>query len=416
MANFFDYILGQGKYGDDQPANPATGYTPGDQRSAFFTSLANTVGGLVEARNLSGADRANMMASIPGRMQSGQEGLRLMTEQRRADTSQSERDAFADALSPEQRILFRDAPELFFQQRHRPPEKLTGKPYEYDYAMAQREANGEPRISYGQWKKEDALIGKPVGAKLTGKPYEYDYAMAQRVANGEPRISYEQWKKEDALLGNRASGNKIQIINGQPYLVQENGTLQLLDVPKTPAQIKEAETEAVQKDAAQKKKLAGIQTVIGAMDELKTKIEKEYMPLVGYGHSMLDWWFSPWQQDLRDVDGFVTTIKANVGFDTLQALRDASKTGGALGNVSELELRQLNAAFGSLDVKQSKGVFLKNLEVLRKIYTTDLALRLRNAVDNLNTDQPGVAPQSAGGIPSLDAINAEIKKRKGPSK
>ena len=45
----------------------------------------------------------------------------------------------------------------------------------------------------------------------------------------------------------------------------------------------------------------------------------------------------------------LTTIKGNLGFDKLQAMREASPTGGALGQVSEMELRQLNAAFGAFD-------------------------------------------------------------------
>ena len=148
MATFFDYILGQGKYGDDQPANPATGYTPGDQRSAFFTSLANTVGALVEAQNLSGADRANMMASIPARLQSGQEGLRLMTEQRRADTSRSEMDAFADTLSPEQRMLFKIDPAGYAKMRMTPPPALSGSPGSYAAYVKDQDSRGLPAMSY----------------------------------------------------------------------------------------------------------------------------------------------------------------------------------------------------------------------------------------------------------------------------
>jgi len=159
MARFFDYILGQGKYGDDQPANPATGYTPGDQRSAFFTSLANTVGALVEAQNLSGADRANMMASIPARLQSGQEGLRLMTEQRRADTSRSEMDAFADTLSPEQRMLFKIDPAGYAKMRMTPPPALSGSPGSYAAYVKDQDSRGLPAMSYVEFVTDQNRAG-----------------------------------------------------------------------------------------------------------------------------------------------------------------------------------------------------------------------------------------------------------------
>lgn len=44
----------------------------------------------------------------------------------------------------------------------------------------------------------------------------------------------------------------------------------------------------------------------------------------------------------------VKTIEANIGFDKLQAMRDASPTGGALGQVSDFENRLLQAVRGSL--------------------------------------------------------------------
>lgn len=46
-------------------------------------------------------------------------------------------------------------------------------------------------------------------------------------------------------------------------------------------------------------------------------------------------------------------VTAKGGFQALQDLRDASKTGGALGNVSNQEGRQLTASFAAIDRRQS---------------------------------------------------------------
>ena len=62
------------------------------------------------------------------------------------------------------------------------------------------------------------------------------------------------------------------------------------------------------------------------------------------------------------------TIKANIGFDKLQAMRDASPTGGALGPVSDFENRLLQAVMGSLEQAQRSEDLLYNLDRLDNIY------------------------------------------------
>lgn len=70
----------------------------------------------------------------------------------------------------------------------------------------------------------------------------------------------------------------------------------------------------------------------------------------------------------NDVNQLITTIKANAGFDRLQAMRDASPTGGALGAVSERELTYLQSTIGSLDQSQTKEQLIRNLKRVRKAY------------------------------------------------
>ena len=72
--------------------------------------------------------------------------------------------------------------------------------------------------------------------------------------------------------------------------------------------------------------------------------------------------------DAYDFEQRLTTIKANIGFDKLQAMRDASPTGGALGQVSEKELDQLNASMGNLNIGQSPEQLRENLIAVREQY------------------------------------------------
>ena len=65
----------------------------------------------------------------------------------------------------------------------------------------------------------------------------------------------------------------------------------------------------------------------------------------------------------------VDTIAANLSFDTLQAMRDASPTGGALGQVSEREIELLGATVASLDIAQSPAQLRKSLSDIKTHYT-----------------------------------------------
>jgi hypothetical protein len=83
----------------------------------------------------------------------------------------------------------------------------------------------------------------------------------------------------------------------------------------------------------------------------------------GYG-SWFD--FVP-NTDARKLKNYIDTIKANVGFDKLQQMRDNSPTGGALGQVSELENKLLQAVNGSLDPGQ-RDQLEENLKVIKEFY------------------------------------------------
>ena len=63
-----------------------------------------------------------------------------------------------------------------------------------------------------------------------------------------------------------------------------------------------------------------------------------------------------------------TTIGANVQFEALNQMRAESKTGGALGSITQNELRDLRATLGSISAAQSDDQLLYNLERLERLY------------------------------------------------
>ena len=72
--------------------------------------------------------------------------------------------------------------------------------------------------------------------------------------------------------------------------------------------------------------------------------------------------------DAANLRAQLTTIKSNVGFDKLQSMREASPTGGALGNVSEKENEYLQSVLGNLEQSQSPEQLKRNLMKLREAY------------------------------------------------
>lgn len=71
----------------------------------------------------------------------------------------------------------------------------------------------------------------------------------------------------------------------------------------------------------------------------------------------------------RDFAAELDTLKANIIAGELTAMREASKTGGALGNVSDKESAFLSASLGALDIGQSPENFKEQLgKVKESIY------------------------------------------------
>lgn len=81
--------------------------------------------------------------------------------------------------------------------------------------------------------------------------------------------------------------------------------------------------------------------------------------------------------DAYNLKELIMGIKANVGFDHLQQMRDNSPTGGALGQVSEQENRLLQSVLGSLENSQSEDQLRFNLQRLDKIMGDYQDLRQR---------------------------------------
>ena len=94
----------------------------------------------------------------------------------------------------------------------------------------------------------------------------------------------------------------------------------------------------------------------------------------------------------------IDTIKANVGFDALQNMRDNSPTGGALGQVSERENLLLQSTIANLEQSQSQDQFLENLKAVEDAYT-----------ESLRTVEQAFQQDFGGGTAPVQAVRRYVK-------
>lgn len=98
-----------------------------------------------------------------------------------------------------------------------------------------------------------------------------------------------------------------------------------------------------------------------------------------------------------DAAAKLQTLKAQIGFSVLQEMRNASKTGGALGAVTERELGFLQNALDALDQAQSMEQFTESLGAIKN-WSEEGKGRLQEAFNVKHRKRVGTeSPQAASG-------------------
>jgi hypothetical protein len=69
--------------------------------------------------------------------------------------------------------------------------------------------------------------------------------------------------------------------------------------------------------------------------------------------------------DARTLQGKLNTLKANIAFNELAQMREASKTGGALGSVSDKEAKLLESSLGALDQGLKGAALIGELDKIK---------------------------------------------------
>ena len=151
-----------------------------------------------------------------------------------------------------------------------------------------------------------------------------------------------------------------------------------LDIKIQEQKLAKGEQAKVDAEAAQtRKNKADAFKAAGIINTIDTALSQVSGGTAGLGGSVMS--KLPGSEAVN-LQSNLETIQANLGFDQLQAMRDASPTGGALGQVSERELIALQSTVASLKQEQSPDQLRANIAKIKKHY--------QNWLDTLNGINP----------------------------
>lgn len=163
------------------------------------------------------------------------------------------------------------------------------------------------------------------------------------VAKAEQQARDQEFRREMAQMN---AALRSAITSTQRELIQAR-----IDDLKSKQQEK-----ADKKEASKEAAINHASKVLVDVQEANSLVGGTTTGLLGKGAS-----FVP-GTDAYNLNQRLLTIKANLGFDRLQQMRDASPTGGALGQVAVQELNALQSTVGSLELGQSRDELKKNLD------------------------------------------------------
>ena len=204
----------------------------------------------------------------------------------------------------------------------------------------QREAQRKRAMQVAmQDKDQNALVALRANAldpveylsgRATAEPKDKFKVVGNRVFNTETEQYVEPSEAAELL----PLGNLKDAVTPESLIEYiQTGDKSVLKAVLTEEQL---DKNVVQDLLATDQVLATVDKALGLTDEYW---------VVGYDIAKM----LPLPTDARQMETYVQTLRSNLAFDRLQKMRDRSKTGGALGQVSNIELKLLESSVAALD-------------------------------------------------------------------
>ncbi|HED4877393.1 TPA: hypothetical protein R4K21_003212 [Stenotrophomonas maltophilia] len=230
---------------------------------------------------------------------------------------------------------------------------IDGVPTDQQQRMAQTTA----MMRQAGYPEEDidAFVSAQVKSALNAAPPRQSLARPT-AAQDAAAVEAAKAGVENANFPNRLDQERqLQDVKTQGAITQAAGT---------------AAAEAEAKDASQRpKRIQQYRQALTAAGNVETSLDKALGLLSPYSTGFVG-------ARSRSIEGSpsynlaseLETIKANLGFDRLQQMRDSSPTGGALGAIAVQELVALQSTIANLDPNQSEEQIRANLDRVKTHY------------------------------------------------
>lgn len=226
-----------------------------------------------------------------------------------------------------------------------------------------------PVFEGGQWWDTSQGIPQPISqpnVDPTAGIQNYEYLVSQGVP---PEQAIERAFSGGVTVNTGDQGPQVGTIPPSMALVPDpsNPTgFRMETIPGSPealAQAQAAEAAAIGGQNAS----ATANIVREDLGRIRELVDNStwFNPAVGFGADVAQ---AIAGSNASNVAALSKTVLANIGFDRLQQMRDASPTGGALGAISDRELGTLQSVMGNLEQSQSVDQFMYNLDRLGTIY------------------------------------------------
>lgn len=233
------------------------------------------------------------------------------------------------------------------------------------------------------------------GDKLSSEDRARALAQQAREAAAGRAVTMRGQNMTDARA--RESNAATAAQGGKPppgYRFKPDGSLEA--IPGGPADIK-AGAEGAKREASRKAAVAQADRVISKVDQALGNVG---YTTAGIGAGFRNIPGTP----ARNLEADLDTIKANLGFAELQAMRDASPTGGALGAIAVQELTALQATVASLEQRQSPEQLRARLGEIKKHYEN-----WKNVTQQAQAaDAGGAAPAASPNTPQRQSGKVDL--------
>lgn len=216
---------------------------------------------------------------------------------------------------------------------------------------------GQPGLASQVAQQMQSMQKSSLDYTKASEDYQREKAFREAVAALPP-----EQRTEDNIMQLAAQYGTTSTV--MSALANLTGKREAIMARQEAAQIKADEKKAAQEEKTKAANASALAAVMPVMSTIEQAIPLVGWNTAGWGSFMK---FLP-GTDAKDLSGYIDTIKANLGFQQLQAMRQASPTGGALGQVAVKELEALQSTIANLDPAQKPETLTANLKKVQTHY------------------------------------------------